>query len=184
MSTLRDEAKRVLPWVVAAGMVYYVFTRVPLAQAWEAAQDADLALFLSVVGAAILTWFAIESTLYAWLFTRFNAPVDRSEARALRGMSYLLTPINWNVGKAAVILPHGVLFRGNAEFGMPVPDRLDVKVVENADDCVHITLPAPPAEDTDLSDDALSNAAGGGTFGTTFEGGGDVPPPDSLHCMP
>ena len=71
-----------------------------------------------------------------------------------------------------------------AEFGMPVPDRLDVKVVENADDCVHITLPAPPAEDTDLSDDALSNAAGGGTFGTTFEGGGDVPPPDSLHCMP
>ncbi|MBQ72695.1 MAG: NHLP leader peptide family natural product precursor, partial [Planctomycetaceae bacterium] len=47
------------------------------------------------------------------------------------------------------------------EHGMPVPDSMDVKVVENADDCVHITLPAPPAESMDLSDDELSNAAGG-----------------------
>ena len=48
-----------------------------------------------------------------------------------------------------------------AEYDMPVPDGIDVKVVENADDCVHITLPAPPAGDMGLSDDELSNAAGG-----------------------
>ena len=47
------------------------------------------------------------------------------------------------------------------EHGLDVPEDLDVKVVENADDCVHITLPAPPAGDMDLSDDELSNAAGG-----------------------
>ena len=51
-----------------------------------------------------------------------------------------------------------------AEFDMPVPDNMDVKVVENADDCVHITLPAPPAGDMDLSDDELSNAAGGCSY--------------------
>ena len=48
-----------------------------------------------------------------------------------------------------------------AEYDMPVPENIDVKVVENADDCVHITLPAPPAGDMELSDDELSNAAGG-----------------------
>ena len=48
-----------------------------------------------------------------------------------------------------------------AEYDMPVPDGIDVKVVENADDCVHITLPAPPAGDRELSDDELSDAAGG-----------------------
>ena len=48
-----------------------------------------------------------------------------------------------------------------AEYDMPVPDGIDVKVVENADDRVHITLPAPPAGHMDLSDDELSNAAGG-----------------------
>ncbi len=49
-----------------------------------------------------------------------------------------------------------------AEYDMPVPDGIDVKVVENADDCVHITLPAPPAGHLDLSNEELSNAAGGG----------------------
>ena len=48
-----------------------------------------------------------------------------------------------------------------AEYDMPVPDNLDVKVVENNDNTVHITLPAPPARHGDLSDDELINAAGG-----------------------
>ena len=52
-----------------------------------------------------------------------------------------------------------------AEYGMPVPDGIDVNVVENADNCVHITLPAPPDGHMDLSDDELSNAAGGGPKG-------------------
>ena len=47
------------------------------------------------------------------------------------------------------------------EHGLDVPDGMDVKVVENADDCVHITLPAPPSGHGDLSDEELSNAAGG-----------------------
>ena len=45
--------------------------------------------------------------------------------------------------------------------GLEVPDGMDVKVVENADDCLHITLPAAPSRNADLSDDELSNAAGG-----------------------
>ena len=54
--------------------------------------------------------------------------------------------------------PKGVL----KEHGLDVPDNLDVKVVENADNCVHITLPTPPTGHMDLSDDELANAAGGG----------------------
>ena len=57
------------------------------------------------------------------------------------------------------------------EHGLDVPDNLDVKVVENADDCVHLTLPAPPAGDMDLSDEDLSNAAGGSPMMT----GGRLP---------
>ena len=48
-----------------------------------------------------------------------------------------------------------------AEYGMDVPDGMDVNVVENADNTVHITMPAPPSGSMDLSDDELSNAAGG-----------------------
>ena len=48
-----------------------------------------------------------------------------------------------------------------AEYGMEVPDGMVVKVVENADNCVHITMPAPPSGSMELSDEELSNAAGG-----------------------
>jgi hypothetical protein len=48
-----------------------------------------------------------------------------------------------------------------AEYNMPVPDGMDVKVVENADNCVHITMPADPSGSNELSDEELSNAAGG-----------------------
>ena len=53
------------------------------------------------------------------------------------------------------------------EYGLDIPDNMDVKVVENADDCVHITLPAPPAGAMDLSDAELSKAAGG-TYDRNF----------------
>ena len=54
-----------------------------------------------------------------------------------------------------------------AEYGMDVPDGLDVNVVENTDNTVHITMPAPPSGHQDLSDEELSNAAGGALFRDT-----------------
>ena len=47
------------------------------------------------------------------------------------------------------------------EWGMDVPECVELKVVENGDNCVHITLPAPPIGHEDLSDEELSTAVGG-----------------------
>ena len=52
------------------------------------------------------------------------------------------------------------------EHGLDVPDSMNLKVVENADDCVHITMPAPPSGD--LSDDELEKAAGGFLVGMSM----------------
>ena len=58
-----------------------------------------------------------------------------------------------------------------AEYDMDVPDGMDVKVVENADNCVHITMPAPPTASpsgsTELSDEELRQRGGG--FSTFYE---------------
>jgi hypothetical protein len=53
--------------------------------------------------------------------------------------------------------PHAVL----AEHGMDVPEGINVNVVENTDNTVHVTLPAAPEGHADLSDEELANAAGG-----------------------
>ena len=48
-----------------------------------------------------------------------------------------------------------------AEHGIDVPDGIDVNVVENTDNTVHITMPQAPAGDGELSDEELGNVAGG-----------------------
>ena len=56
-----------------------------------------------------------------------------------------------------------------AEHGMDVPANIDVNVVENSDNTVHITMPAAPDGAADLSDEELTSAAGGGG-GTSIYG--------------
>ena len=48
-----------------------------------------------------------------------------------------------------------------AERGIEMPDGIDVNVVENADNTVHITLPMAPDGHEDLSMEELSKVAGG-----------------------
>jgi hypothetical protein len=62
--------------------------------------------------------------------------------------------------------PHAVL----AEHGMDVPEGMNVNVVENTDNAVHVTLPAAPEGHAELSDEELESAAGGTFFvgGTAF----------------
>jgi uncharacterized membrane protein YbhN (UPF0104 family) len=96
--------KKTLPWLIAGGIFYYLFTQVPIGDAWLAARDARLEIFLPAMAAATVFWFLIDSAAFAFVFTRFNAPLSWAEARSLRGVTYFVTPINWNVGTAAVIL--------------------------------------------------------------------------------
>ena len=48
-----------------------------------------------------------------------------------------------------------------AEHGIDVPANIDVNVVENSDNTVYITMPAAPSGAGELTDEELSNAAGG-----------------------
>ena len=50
-----------------------------------------------------------------------------------------------------------------AEYGIDVPANMNVNVVENSDNTIHIPMPAAPAGDGELSDEELSNVAGGGS---------------------
>ena len=59
-----------------------------------------------------------------------------------------------------------------AEYGMDVPDGMDVNVVENSDNTVHITMPMAPDGHHELSDEELSAAAGGTTIPTLCCGAG------------
>src|SRR5262249_48390674 len=97
-------ARQAAPWAIAVAILWFLFDRVPIADAWSAAVRARLVEFVLVTSLAVTAWWLLESRALAYLFTRFNAPVTWKEARALRGLTYLATPVNWNLGTAAIIL--------------------------------------------------------------------------------
>ena len=61
-----------------------------------------------------------------------------------------------------------------AEHGIDVPDGINVNVVENTDNTVHITMPKGPAGAGELSDEELADVAAGrcekkcSEYGTVF----------------
>ena len=55
------------------------------------------------------------------------------------------------------------------EAGIPTPEGVELRVVENTESVTYITLPAAPSED--LSDDALEAVAGGSTAGSASTAG-------------
>jgi hypothetical protein len=63
-----------------------------------------------------------------------------------------------------------------AEYNMDIPDGMDVNVVENSDNCVHITMPMAPDGHHNLSDEELTAAAGGQSNDTAWREGS--------HCCP
>jgi hypothetical protein len=95
---------KIAPWAIALAIFYALFREVAIAEAWAAARSARLEWFLPAMLVAVVLWFLIDSAAFAFLFSRFNAKLGWAEARSLRGMTYLVTPINWNLGTAAVIL--------------------------------------------------------------------------------
>ena len=64
-----------------------------------------------------------------------------------------------------------------AEHGIDVPANMNVNVVENSDNTVHITMPATPTGAADLSDEELSNVAGGTELRVDATDITCVPPP-------
>jgi len=100
---LKSRIRQLLPWFAGAFILAVVLWRVPLPDLTHAIRLARLEIFLPLVGGACIAWFLIDATAFAFLFGRFNTPMAFREARELRGLTYLLTPIHWNVGRAAVI---------------------------------------------------------------------------------
>jgi hypothetical protein len=100
---LKSRIRQLLPWFAGTLILVIVLWRVPLADMIQAIRLARLEIFLPLVALACLAWFLIDAKAFAVLFGRFNTPLTFSQACELRGLTYLLTPIHWNVGRAAVI---------------------------------------------------------------------------------
>ena len=99
----RERVRRAISWALGIGLLAFLSWRIPMGETWQAVHSARLEVFLPLVAASCIVWFLLDAASLAYVFSRFNTPLSWAEARRIRGRSYLLTPIHWHLGRAAVI---------------------------------------------------------------------------------
>ena len=93
---------RAAAWLVMAGLLFLLFRKVPFAAVVTAARGAAAwTLPVGAVGIAAIYFadsFAIWKT-FGW----FLAPLSFAQVLVVRGATYLLAAINYNVGQGAIV---------------------------------------------------------------------------------
>jgi lysylphosphatidylglycerol synthase-like protein len=99
---MRKSLLRLLPWIVTAGLLFLLFRRISFAEVMEDTRRAagwTVPVVLACVAAVYLAdSFAIWKT-FGWFLTRMSFP----DVLLVRGATYLLAAINYNVGQGAIV---------------------------------------------------------------------------------
>jgi len=100
----RSFYKRLGPWVGAGIILAILFWRIDLQQFFEAMRQADIHIYLPLMMVFVLFWFLGESQNLAALFKYFNHRIPFGEVLTIRGVTYLLMTINYNLGLGGIAL--------------------------------------------------------------------------------
>jgi hypothetical protein len=99
---MRRKLTRLLPWLITAAILAYLFTRLPLDQVIQAARNAAPWTIPTLAGIVFLVYLA--DCLAIWTtFGWFVAPLTFRETLTLRGATYLLALINYALGQGAFV---------------------------------------------------------------------------------
>src|SRR6185436_13071384 len=93
---------RVLPWVVTAGLLAWLFHRIDFAQ-FKAGVQGSAPWMVPVVLASVAAVYLADSfaiwKTFGWFLTRMSF----KDVLLVRGATYLLAAINYNVGQGAIV---------------------------------------------------------------------------------
>lgn len=101
--TWKDIAKQVLPWVVTAGILIYIFSTMDLGKFLETLKDANLLFMVLSLLSIGCFLFLFDAYIFSRLISWFSAGFTMYESMTLRGVGLLLMNININVGQGAFL---------------------------------------------------------------------------------
>ncbi|HEX3903272.1 MAG TPA: hypothetical protein VH853_10520 [Polyangia bacterium] len=99
---MKKRLVRALAWVITAGLLFLLFRRIPISEVVTAARGAAgwtvPAAFLFGIAIYLADSFAIWKT-FGW----FLAELSFTDVLLVRGATYLLALVNYNVGQGAIV---------------------------------------------------------------------------------
>jgi len=95
---------RISHWVGAILILGYLFWRIDLPQFYISIQQSNLSLYIPLMILFIVIWFLIESQNLTAVFNHFEHKIPYIDVLYIRGITYLLMIINYNLGVAGIVL--------------------------------------------------------------------------------
>ena len=95
--------RKVLPWVVAIGLMGYLFYKIPLNTLLSELKQIDWPFLLLVVVFVDLGAWLSDSWASSRVFSWFLAPVRFVEFLPVRAATYLMAILNYNLGQAGMV---------------------------------------------------------------------------------
>ncbi len=92
----------VIKWLIACAVLFTLFYQVDRDKLFAALASARLEIYLPLAVCFVLVWFLIESQNLMFLFNMFGHNLTFREMRFIRGASYMLMIINYNLGLGAI----------------------------------------------------------------------------------
>jgi hypothetical protein len=93
---------RIAAWVVTATLLFFLFRNIPLDTLVTALKGAA-SWTVPVVAATVLAVYVADSFAIWKTFGWFLAPLSYAQVLVVRGATYLLAAINYNVGQGAIV---------------------------------------------------------------------------------
>ncbi len=94
--------KGLLPWIIAAAILYYLFTQYPPRLILKAINYLNIPLFLLYAILYFLFMWLTDCLCFSWLLTRFGYPTKTLEVGPSRFASYLLMTLHFGAGQGAL----------------------------------------------------------------------------------
>jgi hypothetical protein len=99
---MRKNLSRMAAWLITAALLFFLFRKIPLHTVLTAAQSA--APWTIPVCLACLSAMYLADSYAIWkTFGWFLAPLSFAQVLVVRGATYLLAAINYNVGQGAIV---------------------------------------------------------------------------------
>ncbi len=94
----RHPMRQIGRWMGAVLILGYIFWNIDLNQFAEALSQANLTLYFPLIFIFIFIWFLIDSQNLHALFRHYGHRIPYHEIMNVRGLTYLLMVINYNLG--------------------------------------------------------------------------------------
>ena len=99
---MRKTLARVVPWLVTAAIMAFLFSRIPVQAVVQATREAA-GWFVPVTAVIVLMIYVADSFAIWKTFGWFVAPMGFVETMTLRGVTLLLALVNYTLGQGAFV---------------------------------------------------------------------------------